>query len=993
VSALVPDLKEAHRFLQALEPSGRFQFQTFDDSKEKRPHLAWTAYGTLDDHAERMTALNQSGAGVFVTINRTDGGGRKAANVTGLRALFIDGDGIEQPQSYHLLPSLIIERDATHWHAYWLLADGAGLEEFTPAQKRLIQFYGADKVIHDLPRVMRLPGFWHQKSVPCEVRIRTQLLTARRSVAAVLQGLPELTVPLVDGGGAFSRATDSPAAGGKEGGSSSSNVVLPRLAAGAVMTEAERAERYALKFPVPLPERWNNDLKDLIINICSNFKIDDATAARVALDWSRRVRPGKEETEVHRSIRSVIKSCTDRGLRGNKWREPKASGSGRPLPEPDGHETRFDDFEDAEVPAEAPRKADECRPQEGETSPDSGTGGQATSGTREENFTPPSEIVCGDEEADSVSGDAVETEPDSLLPKLPRVPEGKVADWFNSTFEDELRRIGGLMGTKRDEAVISLYSEISLRMAGIGSVTKARVKEQFCKTLNIGRRDYDRALNECASAGTQRGSGGSGYIAYARAFMEFLAPKRTWKFWRQEWYEWSVTTGCYQVQEIQWVKAECGRWLSANGIDVTTKIQTDFLANLQMICIIHSDTEPNTWLGEDAWRNKAGATYLSMKNGILNLCDRAAGLLAHTAEYFTIHAAPFAFDPKAAAPEWVDAVEMWHPYAGADHQANAAHVILQDWLGYLFVHGNPHKKFLISVGEGNDGKSVYAGVCRMLVGYQNCSAVGLEQFDPNNTFGLQPMIGKMLNVIGDANHVEKVAEGTLKLLTGNDAHTFPRKNIGAVTMVWMGKIVINANATPYWRDRTNALYNRMLPLKWDTIPDAKMDTELMDKLKSELSGIFNWAMEGFDRIRTRPFVIPPGSNVWEWREAARSEAQSELAFFEQSIDYDKENLAKSAVRCYPEDLMKHYKAYAELSNYRAHCNKETLAKQLRTWLRRRMILDGVPEADVSEYLENFHKRDKGGAGTKRRYFYAGVILLEYEENDQERARSYLALSN
>lgn len=1041
-----PDLNEARRFLHALEADGRFQFQTFDDSKDKRQNLARTMYGTLDEHAATLQELNAAGAGVFVTVNRTDGGGRKAANVVGVRALFIDGDGIPLPScskgacrisvcprcnadvqdgaTWHCEPSLIVMRDANHWHAYWLLAGELPIAEFAAAQKRLIGYYGSDKVIHDLPRVMRLPGFWHRKGEPRGVRVTFVNDNLWYGPQIALQGLPELPSSSVAGGGDFSRATVSPAAEGRKAGSKPSGP----------LTEEERAERYArcfLKGQSPASGQWNNALKDLVINLCSNFKCDDATVARVALEWSRGVRAhdAGKEAEAVRTVQSVIASCTARGLRGNKWRPPLQS---RAPVEYDGRETRIEGVDDASsdngnrnqssimsaLPETTPA---DCGEGYGHGSLPDATGDvsddvQGLSSSAEmdgrlrrtdadasgvEKKSPPIDDESGENCAvpDFEDGAPVPTEPDSLLPKLPRVPQGQVADWFNDKLDDELRRIAGLVGTKRDAAVIQLYQDIASRMAGVSSVTKARVKELICDKLSIGKRDYDRSLNECASmlSGSQQGSGGAGYIAFARAFLEYLQPKRAWKYWRQDWYEWTATSGCYQIQEIKWVKAETGRWLSANGIDVTTKIQTDFLANLEILCIIHSDTKPGTWLGEDAWRNRTSAIYLSMVNGILNLCDRptadgkaGAALLTHTPDYFTLHSAPFAFDPTAACPKWEAAIEQWQPVS-ADGDATAMGV-LWDWTGYLFWPGNPHKKFLINVGPGNDGKSIFSNVCRALVGEQNCCALGLEKFDPSNNFGLQPMLGKMLNVIGDANHVDKVAEGTLKSLTGNDPYTFDRKNQSAVTDVWLGKIIINANATPYWRERADALYNRMLPLKWETIPEAQMNTNLLDELKAELSGIFNWAMKGFDRVRVRPFHIPPESNVWAWREEARGEAQHELGFFEQSIDYDREQLLKSSQRCFPEDLMKHYKGYCELTNVKAFCNNVTLGKQLRMWLRRRLVSDGFSEQQVREYLDGFYEREKSTPTGKRRMFYRGVILLEFEQEETSSRFAHSLLS-
>lgn len=109
-----------------------------------------------------------AGAGVFLTVNRTRPGTRKADTVDRVRALFIDCDGVE-PGEWHLPPSLLVQ-SAHGKHAYWLVGD-CPLDRFTPAQKRLATLYGSDPKVHDLPRVMRLPGTLHQKGLPQRVAL------------------------------------------------------------------------------------------------------------------------------------------------------------------------------------------------------------------------------------------------------------------------------------------------------------------------------------------------------------------------------------------------------------------------------------------------------------------------------------------------------------------------------------------------------------------------------------------------------------------------------------------------------------------------------------------------------------------------------------------------------------------------------------------------------------------------------------------------------
>ncbi len=149
-----------------LESIGEyFTFQTFGD-KNKSKHLVKTLHGTFAQHEGILNRLNQDGAGIFFTVNETDLKGRTADNVTRVRALFADFDTVDNGRSfdYFLPPSFVVESSPGKHHAYWLLSDDLPLHEFKACQTALAELLGSDPKINDLPRVMRVPGFVHQKS-------------------------------------------------------------------------------------------------------------------------------------------------------------------------------------------------------------------------------------------------------------------------------------------------------------------------------------------------------------------------------------------------------------------------------------------------------------------------------------------------------------------------------------------------------------------------------------------------------------------------------------------------------------------------------------------------------------------------------------------------------------------------------------------------------------------------------------------------------------
>lgn len=166
------EVAQAVRFLNTVAPGESLTFQTFDDTKRKRPELARQMHGTIESCGAGLKALNERGAGIFVMINRGDGKGRKTENVTGIRALFLDLDGapLEPVLAAGVEPHAVVESSPGRWHVYWRVS-GCSLAQFPLAQRALAAKFGGDRTVHDLPRVMRVPGFLHRKGEPFCTRI------------------------------------------------------------------------------------------------------------------------------------------------------------------------------------------------------------------------------------------------------------------------------------------------------------------------------------------------------------------------------------------------------------------------------------------------------------------------------------------------------------------------------------------------------------------------------------------------------------------------------------------------------------------------------------------------------------------------------------------------------------------------------------------------------------------------------------------------------
>lgn len=161
-------------------------FQTFDDNPDRKSKkliyqksVTGNQYpidGDIDPSIEiipvqtilDLEARNSYGACCSLTINECNGKGRKTTDVIKVRAIWADFDGVPLPRTWEEQPSMIIETSPGRYHAYWLtvLDDdryAVPLKAFTPLQEGISKKFNSDKYVKDLPKAMRMPGFYHCK--------------------------------------------------------------------------------------------------------------------------------------------------------------------------------------------------------------------------------------------------------------------------------------------------------------------------------------------------------------------------------------------------------------------------------------------------------------------------------------------------------------------------------------------------------------------------------------------------------------------------------------------------------------------------------------------------------------------------------------------------------------------------------------------------------------------------------------------------------------
>lgn len=190
--AQLPDLVAAGAFLAWLDPSARaFHFRVFDDDEQRKdPKRARKFNGDFTKLGHVLGGANADGCGVFAVAND---GGQDAASIKRVRVVFADTDGapLDPILACSLPPHLVVESSPGKYHCYWRV-DGLALDQFAGVQRAIAAEFGTDASVIDLPRVMRLPGFWHRKGEPFQTRIIHETGAPPLAAEAVLARFPPI---------------------------------------------------------------------------------------------------------------------------------------------------------------------------------------------------------------------------------------------------------------------------------------------------------------------------------------------------------------------------------------------------------------------------------------------------------------------------------------------------------------------------------------------------------------------------------------------------------------------------------------------------------------------------------------------------------------------------------------------------------------------------------------------------------------------------------
>lgn len=226
-------------------------------------------------------------------------------------------------------------------------------------------------------------------------------------------------------------------------------------------------------------------------------------------------------------------------------------------------------------------------------------------------------------------------------------------------------------------------------------------------------------------------------------------------------------------------------------------------------------------------------------------------------DYVTVQI-PIYYDPKAKCDNWrkfIDEITNGRK----DDQA-----VLQEFSGYPLVpHCNKLQKALLLKGGGSNGKSVFFNIISALFGGTGSDGRGyISSTDPSKwakDFRLMPLRHSWLNISYDLESDMRGAEGIFKKVVSGEVLEDSYKHKDPIAFSPRSKLMMACNYFPQVNDTSDGFMRRWLivelpmhfVIKEKIRPftnDRELDPFLEDKLMKELPGIFNWLLEGLQRL-------------------------------------------------------------------------------------------------------------------------------------------------
>lgn len=357
--------------------------------------------------------------------------------------------------------------------------------------------------------------------------------------------------------------------------------------------------------------------------------------------------------------------------------------------------------------------------------------------------------------------------------------------------------------------------------------------------------------------------------------LRYVPAWRRWLVW--DGTRWSNdTTG----QAPRWMKV-IARRITTDAMDISDGEQRRAALNLARRgessagisgALALASTEQE--IAVEADQLDADPFLLNVANGTLDL--RTGELRDHNPADLLTKITRAAYNPQAAGPEWDKFLTRVQPDPA-----------MREYLARLTGHGLEGRviEHLLPIhyGAGANGKSTYVDAIVYALGDYASAAdpelLTARTFDAHPT-GVADLFGKRLAVLHEGDAGRRLAEGTVKRLTGGDTIKARRMREDFWSFTPSHTFLMLTNHKPLVQGTDEGIWRRLRLVPWEVVvPAAERDHDLGDRLQLEADAILAWLVAGHRDWQNRGLDDPDA--VKAATDAYRAESDAVRRFIDE----------------------------------------------------------------------------------------------------------------
>ena len=246
--------------------------------------------------------------------------------------------------------------------------------------------------------------------------------------------------------------------------------------------------------------------------------------------------------------------------------------------------------------------------------------------------------------------------------------------------------------------------------------------------------------------------------------------------------------------------------------------------------------------------------YINFQNGILDL--ESGELLPHSPNYLVSYQNEYDYDPSKVSQDWARFI-----MSISANDSNKAQ-LLQEMAGYILFPNTCLQKAFFLMGEGSNGKSVYLNTLSKL--FDKKSVTSMEMGGLAESFQRISLATSILNIATESHTSFEEGERVFKKAVVGDPINGCFKNKDFLTFSPRTKFFTSCNKFMSSMDNSDGFLRRICFIKFSVkyvenptnSNEVLIDKQIQDKLDGQLSAIFNWAYEGYKKLKkTMTFTI------------------------------------------------------------------------------------------------------------------------------------------